>query len=141
MFEEPNKDQHWFQLIVPREHRPRILTALHEGVAGGHLGQEKTFNKIKERFYWPGYWNDTWNWCQTCASCATRKSTPTPRRAPLGSIAASHPGKIMAMDIVGPFPESENKNSYVLVVADLFSLGGWKLFLSLIKKLLQLQIN
>ena len=121
VFKEPNKDQHWFQLIVPREHRPRILTALHEGVAGGHLGQEKTFNKIKERFYWPGYWNDTCNWCQTCASCATRKSTPTPRRAPLGSIAASHPGQIMAMDIVGPFPESENKNSYVLVVADLFS--------------------
>ena len=121
MFKEPNKDQHWFQLIVPREHRPRILTALHEGVAGGHLGQEKTFNKIKERFYWPGYRNDTCNWCQTCGSCATRKSTSTPRRAPLGSIAASHPGQIMAMDIVGPFPESKNKNSYVLVVADLFS--------------------
>ena len=61
MFKEPNKDQHWFQLVVPQEHRPRILAALHEGVAGGHLGQEKTFSRVKERFYWPEYWSDTCN--------------------------------------------------------------------------------
>ena len=98
------------------------MAALHEGVAGSHLGQEKTFSRVKERFYWPGYWSDTCSWCQTCASYATRKSTNTPRTAPLGNIAASHPGQIMAMDIVGPFPESENRNSYILVVADLFTM-------------------
>ena len=64
MFKEPNKDQHWFQLVVPQEHCSRILAALHEGVAGGHLRQEKTFSRVKECFYWPGYWSDTCNWCQ-----------------------------------------------------------------------------
>ena len=121
IFEEPKQDRHWFQLVVPQEHRPKVLAALHEGVAGGHLGQEKTFSRIKERFYWPGYWNDTRKWCQTCISCATRKHAPTSRRAPLGTIAASHPSQIMAMDILGPFPESHNRNSYILVVADLFT--------------------
>ena len=97
------------------------MAALHEGVVGGHLGQEKTFSRVKERFYWLKYWNDTRNWCQTCASCATRKPTPTSRRALLGTVAAHHPGEVIAMDIVGLFPESDNKNSYVLVVADLFT--------------------
>ena len=93
------------------------MAALHEGVAGGHLGQEKTFSRVKERFTGLGIGVIP----AIGASCATRKSTTTPRRAPLGNIAASHPGKIMAMDIVGPFPESENRNSYILVVADLFT--------------------
>jgi len=43
------------------------------------------------------------------------------RKAPLGTILASHPAEIMAMDILGPFPESDRKNSYILVVADLFT--------------------
>ena len=92
-----------------------------KGVASGHLGQEKTFNQVKERFYWPGYYDDTHRWCQTCASCATRKQPPTARRAPLGTITASQPAEIIGMDILGPFPESERGNSYILVVADLFT--------------------
>jgi len=53
IYKEPKQNQHWFQLVVPQEHRHRILAALHEGVVGGHLGQ-KTFSRLKERFYWPG---------------------------------------------------------------------------------------
>jgi len=85
---------------------------------GGHLGQEKTFGRVKERFYWPGYWTDTRKWCQTCA---IRKPTSISRRALLETLAASNPTEIIAMDIVEPFPESDNKNSYVLVVAGLFT--------------------
>jgi len=43
------------------------------------------------------------------------------RRAPLTMITASQPLEKMAMDIIGPFPESETGNSYVLVVADYFT--------------------
>jgi len=41
-----------------KRYRSEILATLHEGVAGGHLGQDKTFSKIKESFNWPSYWND-----------------------------------------------------------------------------------
>lgn len=41
-------------------------------------------------------------------------------RAPLTSIKAGYPLQIVAMDIVGPFPESSAGNSYILVVADYF---------------------
>ena len=120
-FLEPKSDQQWIQLVVPKKCRPEILAALHEGVAGGHLGQEKTFHRVRERFYWPGYWSDVRHWCETCASCATRKSSTQPRRAPLGTIVASRPTEVMAMDILGPFPESEAGNIYILVVADYFT--------------------
>ena len=120
-FADSSKSQYWVQLVVPKKYRSEILAALHDGVAGGHLGQEKTFSRVRERFYWPGYFTDTSNWCQTCASCATRKPPSTTRRAPLGTIVANAPMQVMATDIVGPFPESIAGNSYVLVVTDYFT--------------------
>jgi len=121
MFCESSHNQQCLQFIVPKIHRSEILPTLHEGTAGGHLGQDKTFSRVKECFYWPGYWNDTHHWSQTCASCVTRKPLTQSRRAPLNTITASYPTEIMAMDILGPFPESEAGNSYILVVADYFT--------------------
>ncbi len=109
------------QLVVPSALREEVLRELHEGVAGGHLGQDKTLHRLKERFYWPGHWTDVANWCRTCATCATRK-TPSPKnRAPLQSVQSGYPMQIVAVDLLGPLPVTENGNSYVLVAADYFT--------------------
>ena len=85
---------------------------LHEGVCAAHLGMDKTLARLKERFYWPGHYNDVENWCRNCAKCVMRK-TPAPKaRAPLQSIKASYPMQIVPTDILGPFPESTNGNNY-----------------------------
>ena len=59
--------------------------------------------------------------CQTCAACASGKSPMCSSRSPMGTITASYPTQIMAVDIVGPFPESDQGNSYIMVVGDYFS--------------------
>ena len=52
----------------------------------------------------------------------TNIKTPAPRRrAPLGTIKAGYPMQIIAVDILGPLPESTNGNSYILVVGDYFT--------------------
>ena len=117
-FAQPMEDKGWLQLVTPKVLRKDILRELHEGVAGGHLGQDKTLHRLKERFYWPGHYNDVKDWCQTCGACATRKSLTCSSRSPLGTITASYPTQIMA---VGPFPESDQGNSYIMVVGDYFS--------------------
>ena len=78
-------------------------------------------HQLKERFYWPRMSEDVKNWCQTCATCATRKSPAPKARAPLQTIQTGYPMQVIAVDITGPFPESEAGNSYVLVVGDYFS--------------------
>ena len=81
----------------------------------------KTLACMQERFYWPGYHDDVRDWCSHCASCAARKNpTPMPR-APLRSVKTGYPMQLVAMDILGPFPESESGNRYILVVADYFT--------------------
>lgn len=109
------------QIVVPDALRNEILSDLHEGAAGGHLGSDKTLGRLKERFYWPGHHKDVSEWCHNCAVCASRMSPTAKPRAPLQPIIASHPMQLVAVDIVGPFPESESGNTYILVVADYFT--------------------
>ena len=111
----------WIQLVVPQSLRMEIMQELHAGATEGHLGEEKTFNKIKERFYWPGMSQDVKDWCHTCATCATRKPATKKNRAPLETIEVGYPLQVVAVDILGPLPESEEGNSYVLVATDYFT--------------------
>jgi len=109
------------QVLVPQKLREEVLTDLHEGPLGGHLGVDKTLARVQERFYWPGYHDDIQNRCRCCAACATRKNPTPTSRAPLTSVKTGYPLQLVAIDILGPFPESEAGNSYILVVADYFT--------------------
>ena len=109
------------QLVVPTSLKTAVLRELHEGTASGHLGEEKTMSRLRERFYWSGQWNDVRDWCRTCAGCVTRKTAAPKQKAPLQTIPTSFPMQVVAMDILGPLPESESGNSYILVVGDYFT--------------------
>ena len=109
------------QLIVPLSFHKEVLLELHAGVVGGHLGQDKTLSHLKERFYWPGHWNDVHNWCRTCATCASQK-TPSPKmQAQLQPVKTGCPMQLVATDILGPLPLTENGNCYLLVATDYFT--------------------
>lgn len=120
-FEAPDGNSTVMQVVVPEALREEVLTDLHEGAMGGHLGVNKPLVRLRERFYWPGYHNDVYDWCQRCTACATRKSPAPKARAPLQNIKPGYPLQIVAMDIVGPFPESPAGNTHILLVADYFT--------------------
>ena len=46
------------QLVIPLSKRSEVLKEMHEGTLGGHLGDDKTLARVRERFYWPGYHNN-----------------------------------------------------------------------------------
>ena len=109
------------QLIVPSSLYRTVLKELHEGAVSGHLGEGKMLGRLKERFYWPGCSDAVREWCRACPNCATRKSTAPRRRAKLQTLRAGHPMQIVCVDIMGPLPETEKGNKYVLVAADCFT--------------------
>ena len=93
---------------------------------GGHLGEGKTLEKVKERFYWPGYHNDVKNWVNTCSDCAARK-TPSPRnRAALQSIKVRSPMQLVAIDILGPLYPSLMQETHSSLLWGTTSPVGWK---------------
>ena len=106
------------QLVLPQECRKTVLELGHEIPLAGHLGKEKTRQRILRRFYWPTLYKDVEEFCQTCVVCqktASKKVPPAPL-IPLPVI--SEPFTRVAMDIVGPLPRSKSGNKYVLVLCD-----------------------
>ena len=63
VFESEDGKDHTLQLVVPTKFRKEVLDQLHDGPLGGHLGADKMHSKLKQRFYWPGYWNDVRTYC------------------------------------------------------------------------------
>ena len=78
---------------------------------------------MKKQFYWPGYAQDIQHWCQTCATCVER-ITAAPKNQALLRMQTTEVGcpmQVVAVNIVGPFPENQAGNSYILVAGDYFS--------------------
>ena len=57
--EDQDGQNYHLQLVVPSSQKEFILQEAHGGSLSGHLGGNKTFKRLKERFYWPGYSHDT----------------------------------------------------------------------------------
>ncbi|KRY17737.1 Retrovirus-related Pol polyprotein from transposon 17.6 [Trichinella patagoniensis] len=107
--------------VPPNHARLSILEQLHNGIGGDHLGVKKTAEKIRTRYFWPGWYRDVKAWCDRCEACARRKTPPIVNRAPMESIVVGNPMEIVAVDILGPVPRSKNGNSYIMVVTDYFT--------------------
>ena len=97
------------QIVVPQELRSYILDELHN--KSGHLGAFKTFQKIKERYFWPGYEQEIHEAVQRCDICQ-RRNHP---------ISSTYPFQKISWDIMGPLPVSSHGFRYILVITDLFS--------------------
>ena len=94
---------------------------MHCGRGGGHFGGQRTFERVRERFYWPGYHRQVLEWCRRCEACCMRSGPARQRKAQLKTRMEGEPFRRIAMDILGPLPETDRGNKYVLVVGDYFT--------------------
>ncbi|CAF4137437.1 unnamed protein product [Adineta steineri] len=108
---------------VPASLISQVLLTYHNSTFnGGHFGIKRTFYKIRDRFFWPNMYKDIVRHISSCINC--RKNKPS-RRKPDGHLHTIEPPRgiwdRLAMDYVGPVPQSKSGNKYFLVLTDLFS--------------------
>ena len=73
----------------------------------GHLGTQKTLDRIQRSFYWPGMNSEVRNACMSCAECQ-KAGRKTQGRAPLMPLPVmSEPFERVAIDIAGPLPRTK----------------------------------
>ena len=106
---------------MPIQQRPKILEIAHDIALSGHLGAEKTIERIRERFYWPNWEAQTKEFVLSCQICQQTKHLRYNNAAQLRPILTNKPLQIVTMDIAGPLPRSSKQNSYVLVMCDHFT--------------------
>jgi len=106
------------KLIVPAVLKFRVMERFHDHLLGGHLGSRKTASRISRDYYWPGMFNDIKKYVKSCVACAKRKAYGT-NTAPLKPLEqSSFFWQRVAMDVVGPLPETYQGNRYILVMSE-----------------------
>ncbi|CAK8672603.1 unnamed protein product [Clavelina lepadiformis] len=118
------------QLLVPKEMRPRVLKELHDAShGGGHMGVDRTAERVSRRFYWPRWKTDVREYCERCTLCDLRKAPSKPPRAPLVPSDELEPMQRIEIDVLGGLPVTHSRNRYILVAADMYTkyMQAWSM--------------
>ena len=93
-------------------------SAMHNAHAMGHLGTNAMVRSIHdEGKTWPNLAKDCVDFIKRCVECQ-RFNIARKGYHPMKAIHAHLPGEHIAIDLAGPFPESEDGNVYLLVIVD-----------------------
>ncbi|XP_041935239.1 uncharacterized protein LOC121697664 [Alosa sapidissima] len=107
-----------FQLLLPAALRGEVLTGLHNN--HGHQGVDRTTALIRQRCNWPKMCQDIKRWCDECQRCTVAKATQPRVRTFMGSLLATRPLEIIAIDFT-ILDRASSGQENVLVVTDVFS--------------------
>ena len=108
------------QLVVPEIFRELLMEMAHDSKYAGHLGYTKVVGRLKEKYFWVGMNKDVKEYIERCVPCARFKKGPN-RRGPLQPVKAMAPFHMVAIDVVGPLPETERGNKYIVCCMDYYT--------------------
>lgn len=108
------------QLVMPSKCRPLVLHTAHSNAWAGHLGKNKTQDRILSQFYWPRIFSDTEEYVASCLTCQRNGKAGKPKVAPLVLVPmVTEPMMRQIIDIVGPIrPKSKAGYQYILTLLD-----------------------
>ena len=118
---ESPSDESRLKLVLPEKYRSVVLHQLHDSKTAAHLGANKVYEKVKARYYWPGVSQYVRWWVATCQTCQRFKDPGKKARGRLHQYIVGVPFERVAMDLVGPLPQSDRGNLYILVICDYFT--------------------
>ncbi|UYV69112.1 hypothetical protein LAZ67_6002474, partial [Cordylochernes scorpioides] len=114
---DPLGNQHL--LVVPRHLRLELLKSLHDAPTAGHLGFSKTYERVKNKYFWPGLLRDIRRYVAHCKECQRKKqSTQKPPGLLKAIPPATSPFQRVGMDLLGRFPKSDTGNKWIIVCTD-----------------------
>ena len=104
--------------IVPDPLKSTVLTAFHENqYGGGHFGKEKTYEKIKNFYFWKNLYTDVLEHVKSCHVCQLNKAKPGKGHGLLKPIPVED-GRLFShieMDFMGEI-QGHRRKKYILVL-------------------------
>ncbi|OBZ81563.1 Transposon Ty3-I Gag-Pol polyprotein [Choanephora cucurbitarum] len=121
------KDQSLFRRVgdrylkIPKfSERDKVLKDVHDG--HGHFGQEATWQRLYESYWWPDAYRSVKDYVKTCENCQLHSYLPNKIEAK-GTVPIKTLFERFANDYVGPFPTSNRKNQYIITAIEYYT--GW----------------
>ena len=94
-----------------KEQRNQLIEEVHSSAIGGHKGVTKTYNRIRQRYYWESMKLDIQKYIQLCLQCQLKKLVRVKTKNPI--IITDTPGTAfekISMDSVGKLPTTSSQN-------------------------------
>ena len=108
------------KLVIPSHLRELVLKECHDKCC--HMGLDKTYDRIRDRYYWRGLYKDVANYVSQCVTCKSRNLRRELR--PLQEMdAVRFPFEKIGIDLCGPYPVSKSGNKYLVTITCLYT--GW----------------
>lgn len=106
--------------VVPKDARMQICRLCHDDA--GHLGVEKTLERMKRNYWFAGMRRFVTKYIKACLNCAYYKHSAGKKQCKLNNIEKTPvPFHTIHIDHVGPFETSRKHNKFLLVLVDAFT--------------------
>jgi len=106
--------------VIPRHQKDQLLHQTHDHPLSGHQGQDNTYQRTSNLYYWPKMESDIKEYVRTCTTCQKRERKRG--EAPLEPIKkGTKPFHQVGVDIMGPLPRTLTGKRYVVVAVDHFT--------------------
>lgn len=116
---EGSTDDHNDKSGFTKEEKQAIFQEMHDKPTGGHLGMNRTYDRIKIFTTWPGMKQELEEYIRQCETCQKNKITQNKTKMPMKI--TTTPDVVWekcALDIVGPLNQTSDGNKYVLTFQD-----------------------
>lgn len=112
------------RVIRDENEKRHYMEIVHEEMR--HPSVDTMFALLKERVYWPSLYQDVRSYCQSCSECRKWDDSGMIRKLHLNSrIPLGELFECFHLDFIGPLPETQAGNRYLLVAID--RLSRWTL--------------
>src|SRR5438876_4309674 len=102
--------------ILKEDETDAILFMTHNHETGEHFGTDTTYNKIADRYYLKGMYDDIKKYIKCYDICQRRRQKGG--KSYLNPIEVGEPFERIRIDFVGPLERTKRRNRYILVVTD-----------------------
>ena len=106
--------------MIPKIHRREILHLAHASLMAGHMGINKTYQRILNHFYWPGLKKDVTQFYKSHHVCdmagKPNQLIPAALLLPIPIIICGEPFSRVLINCVGPLPKTKSGNCYLLTI-------------------------
>lgn len=121
------KDKRVKRMVLGKEMIIPILAQFHDHPLSGHLGTDKTYEKLAKLYWFPDMYKTVKNYCNKCKICDQNRIF-FQKNSNTIPIISSSPMEIIEIDHVGPFTKIKRDGKeiqYVLSVVDHFTKKRW----------------
>lgn len=109
------------RLVIPQCLRTRILEECHDAPTAGHLGFDRTYARVQERYWWPNCWKQIKDYVEKCEKCALAKHGGRNASGEIIPVVVGSPWEQVGVDFLGPLPRTRSGYQYILTFCDYFT--------------------